>query len=75
MAVFAAVNEYGDGIAIHKAGCVDLNKQDKHWWGLKVGADATRQEIANEAWSDFIPEEMTEAEALTYTRFMGCSGK
>jgi hypothetical protein len=60
---------------VHRAGCTDIKRREMRQraylsqWDADV---ATQQEAANDAWSDFIAEDMTEEAALGYTTFLPC---
>jgi hypothetical protein len=64
-----------DNAHVHAAGCADIARRERRARQYLSDWDtdaATRQEAANDAWSDFIGESMTEADALAYTEFYPC---
>lgn len=67
----------GDNNAtVHRAGCADIKRREMTHRAYLSSWDAdvaTEQAAAGEAWSDFIGESMTEADALGYTRFLPCT--
>jgi hypothetical protein len=62
---------------IHAAGCGHLSRIPVHkqWPMSRAEIGSTDYQLALEAWEDFIPEEMTEDEAVQYTRIMKCTGR
>ena len=61
---------------VHRAGCADIRRRERRDRGYLSSWDAdvsSQQEAAGNAWSDFIAGgEMTEDDALGYTRFYPC---
>jgi len=70
------IQNSNENARVHIAGCADITRREKRDRGYLSSWDAdvaTRQEAANDAWSDFISEgSMTEEAALGYTAFLPC---
>ena len=70
------VHNSDNDATVHRAGCADIRRREMRHraylssWDTEV---TSQQEAANDAWSDFIGESMTEADALAYTHFLPCT--
>jgi len=61
-------------VRVHAADCRDIPKDLKRRDYLSswtIEAD-TEQQVANDAWSDFVGESMTEKQAMEYCHFLPC---
>jgi hypothetical protein len=69
------VHDSDDNASVHIAGCADITRsaERKRSFLSSYTIDAeTKQDAANDAWSDFIGESMDEDGALSYTYFYPC---
>lgn len=74
-AMVTIIQDSDENALVHRAGCADIARAARKrsflsQWDIQA---STEQEVANDAWSDFIGEGMTEADALGYTRFLPCT--
>lgn len=75
MSKVTIIQDSDDYALVHRAGCADIARAARKrsflsQWDIEA---STKQEAANDAWSDFIGESMTEEDALGYTRFLPCT--
>ena len=69
------VHDSGYNASVHKAGCADIKRRaerKRSYLSSYTIEASSHQEAANDAWSDFIGESMTEEDALGYTTFLPC---
>lgn len=65
-----------ENVLVHKAGCDHIKRRGlnrRDYLSHYTTEVSSRQEAANDAWSDFIGESMNENDALGYTRFYPCA--
>ena len=61
-------NGNGQEAVAHRANCADIRKNDR-----VIGRGATCDAAVLDSWSDFLPHEMSETEAIDATPRNGCT--